>query len=299
MWPLPSAPSFFPAQYTSRQLSGGLLLSCPTAGSPHTPKVLPMLAFPEISPIAFSIGAFHARWYGIMYLLGFGAAWLLARKRLADTGYISSEQFELVLFYGICGVMFGARLGYILFYDLPSYLHNPLAILKVWEGGMSFHGGLLGVLLGMFLAARKLGLPFFGLVDFVAPLVPPGLFFGRMGNFINGELWGRVTEAPWGMVFPHGGPLPRHPSQLYEAFFEGIALFVIVWAFSSKKRPIGAVSGVFALGYGIFRCLAEFFREPDEHIGYLFGGFFTMGMALCLPLMAVGVWLLYRARRAV
>ena len=257
-----------------------------------------MLTFPEISPIAFSLGPFHARWYGLMYVFGFIAAYLLGRRRIASTRYMTVDQFEMVLTYAIFGVMFGARLGYVVFYDPLAYLANPVNIFKVWEGGMSFHGGLLGVLAGMYLASRKLDRPFFGVVDFVAPLVPPGLFFGRMGNFINAELWGRTTDVSWGMVFPYGGPLPRHPSQLYEAFLEGIVLFFLVWIFSSKNRPVGAVSGVFALGYGLFRCFAEFFREPDEHIGYLFGGFFTMGMALCLPLMGVGVWLVYRAYRA-
>lgn len=256
-----------------------------------------MLSFPEISHIAFSIGPLDVRWYGLMYLFGFIAAWILGRYRLKKTNCLSRDQFEVAITYAMLGVILGARLGYILFYDFQSYMHNPLNILKLWEGGMSFHGGLLGVLISLWFSAKQFNKNFFELVDFVAPLVPLGLFFGRIGNFINAELWGKATDLPWGMVFPGAGPWPRHPSQLYEAFLEGLVLFIIVWVFSSKKRPVKAVSGVFALGYGAFRFFVEFFREPDAHIGYLAGDFFTMGMLLCLPLILVGVLLLWLAYR--
>ena len=254
-----------------------------------------MIAFPQFSPIALSIGPFAVRWYGLMYVFGFIASWILGIKRIRATKLITVPQFETTLTLCMVGVILGARLGYIIFYDPMTYLEDPSRIFMLWHGGMSFHGGLLGVLLGLYVAAKKCGVTYFELVDFVAPLVPPGLFFGRIGNFINAELWGRTTDLPWGMVFPGAGPYPRHPSQLYEAFLEGIVLFAILWLFSAKKRPTMAVSGVFALGYGVFRCMVEFFREPDAHIGYLAGGFLTMGMALCLPLIAIGLFLLYRA----
>ena len=254
-----------------------------------------MIAFPQFSPIALSLGPFAIRWYGLMYVFGFIASWLLGIARIRTTKFITVPQFESTLTLCMLGVILGARLGYVIFYDPLVYLENPAQIFMLWHGGMSFHGGLLGVLLGLYFSAKKCGKTYFELVDFVAPLVPPGLFFGRIGNFINAELWGRATDLPWGMVFPGAGPYPRHPSQLYEAFLEGLVLFIILWLFSAKKRPTMAVSGVFALGYGIFRCAVEFFREPDAHIGYLAGGFFTMGMALCLPLIAIGLFLLWRA----
>lgn len=256
-----------------------------------------MLAYPTFSPEAFSLGPFSVRWYGLMYLFGFIAGWVLGKYRLHTTKLMSSVQFEATMVKVLLGVILGARLGYIVFYDLPAYLQNPLEIFKIWHGGMSFHGGLIGVLIALLLSARQIGISFFAMVDFFAPLVAPGLFFGRIGNFINGELWGKVTDAPWGMVFPGAGPLPRHPSQLYEAFLEGICLFIIVWVYSAKPRPTMAVSGVFACGYGVFRFIIEFFRQPDAHIGYLFGSFFTMGMLLCLPMILIGVGLLLLAYR--
>jgi phosphatidylglycerol:prolipoprotein diacylglycerol transferase len=192
------------------------------------------------------------------------------------------------------GVILGARLGYALFYDPRAYLHDPLEILRVWNGGMSFHGGLLGVLFAVWLFSRRRRLDFLQVVDFVAPLVPPGLFFGRLGNFINAELWGKVTDAPWGMVFPGAGSWPRHPSQLYEAALEGVLLFAVIWLYSSRPRPAGRVSGLFAVTYGLSRFLVELAREPDAHIGYLAFGWLTMGQVLCLPLLCVGFWLLLR-----
>jgi len=198
-----------------------------------------------------------------------------------------------LVFYIALGVILGGRIGYILFYGFSSFLDNPLVLFRVWEGGMSFHGGFIGVLLAMVLFARKYQKGFWPTIDFVAPLIAPGILFGRIGNFINGELWGRVTDLPWGMVFRQTGDnLPRHPSQLYEATLEGLALFLIVWLFSAKPRPTMAVSGVFALSYGIFRFLVEFVRQPDAQLGYLAFGWVTMGQVLSLPLIVVGVLLL-------
>lgn len=254
-----------------------------------------MIQYPHIAPEIFQLGPFTVRWYGLMYLFGFITGWLLGKYRLKSTKLMSPAQFEAVLTYVLFGVILGARLGYILFYDFPAYRAHPLDIFKIWQGGMSFHGGLLGVLVAIFISARRMKISFFALVDFFAPLVPPGLFFGRIGNFINAELWGRATDAPWGMIFPGAGSLPRHPSQLYEAFLEGIVLFCIMWIFSSKPRPRMAVSGVFGVGYGVFRCFVEFFRQPDEHIGYLAGNFLTMGMVLCVPMILIGIILLWAA----
>lgn len=260
-----------------------------------------MLQYPQFSPDIFSFGPFVVRWYGFMYVLGFVSAWLLGRWRAAKNGVFSKAQFDEVLTFGILGVVLGGRLGYALFYQPAYFLEHPLEVLKMWHGGMSFHGGLLGVMLGQWLAGRRYGKSFFETMDFMAPLVPPGLFFGRLGNFINGELWGRTTDAPWGMVFPGAGPLPRHPSQLYEAALEGLLLFAVLWVFSSRPRPRMAVSGVFALGYGALRFFVEFFRQPDAHLGYLAFGWLTMGMLLCLPLMLLGLsllWLAYAKKEA-
>jgi phosphatidylglycerol:prolipoprotein diacylglycerol transferase len=266
-----------------------------------------MLPYPTFSPDLltlgpyafgdFVIGPLAVRWYGLMYVCGFVSAWILGRYRAVRSGVFSKAQFDDVLTFGFLGVIIGGRLGYALFYHPSYFFAHPLEILYMWQGGMSFHGGLLGVVVAQWLAGRRYGKSFFQTMDFMAQLVPPGLFFGRIGNFINAELWGRVTDAPWGMVFPGAGPLPRHPSQLYEAALEGLALFVIVWAFSAKPRPIMAVSGLFAIGYGVFRCIAEFFRQPDAHLGYLAFNFLTMGMALCLPLILFGAALMYLAYR--
>ncbi|MBE2294068.1 MAG: prolipoprotein diacylglyceryl transferase [Phycisphaerales bacterium] len=258
-----------------------------------------MLVHPDFDPVAFSLGPLHVRWYGLMYLLGFLAGWALGRYRARkpDSGWTTAQVDDLV-FYIAMGVILGGRIGYILFYSLSSFLDNPLVLFRVWEGGMSFHGGFIGVLLAMLLFARKYQHRFWEAMDFIAPLIAPGILFGRIGNFINGELWGRVTDLSWGMVFPRtADQLPRHPSQLYEAALEGVALFLIVWLFSSKPRPTMAVSGVFALSYGIFRFLVEFFRQPDVHLGYLAFGWVTMGQLLSLPLIMVGVLLLKLAYR--
>ena len=258
-----------------------------------------MLVHPDFDPVAFALGPLQVRWYGLMYLLGFVAGWALGRYRAKRSGSgWTAEQVDDLVFYIALGVILGGRVGYILFYGFGSFLHNPLTLFRIWEGGMSFHGGFLGVLLAMALFARKYRRGFWPTVDFIAPLIAPGILFGRLGNFINGELWGRVTDLPWGMVFRQTGDgLPRHPSQLYEAALEGVALFVIVWLFSAKPRPTMAVSGVFALAYGFFRFLVEFVRQPDPQLGYLAFGWLTMGQVLSLPLIAVGAVLLSLAYR--
>ncbi len=264
-----------------------------------------MLVHPDFDPVALSLGPIfgfgplQVHWYGLMYLLGFLVGWALGRFRARQPGSgWTVEQVDDLVFYIALGVLLGGRIGYIVFYNLSGFMDNPLLIFKIQQGGMSFHGGFLGVLLAMGLFARKYHSRFWPTVDFIAPLVPPGILFGRIGNFINGELWGRVTDAPWGMVFRHTGDgLPRHPSQLYEAALEGMALFVIVWLFSAKPRPTMAVSGVFALSYGVFRSLVELVRQPDAHLGYPGFGWLTMGQLLSLPMIAVGVTLLVLAYR--
>ena len=237
-----------------------------------------------------------------MYLIGFLGAWSLASYRAKRGDQWSSEQVADLIFYGALGVVLGGRLGYMLFYDISNFIHNPLLFFKVWDGGMSFHGGLLGVILSMMIFCRRYKKPFMEVTDFIAPLVPVGLAAGRIGNFINGELWGRVTHVPWAMVFPHAGPLPRHPSQLYEFFLEGAVLFVIMWIFSAKPRPRFAVSALFLLCYGVFRFFVEFFRQPDAPIGFVAFGWMTEGQLLSLPMIVIGlialVFVYRRTRRA-
>jgi phosphatidylglycerol:prolipoprotein diacylglycerol transferase len=259
-----------------------------------------MLTYPNIDPVAISIGPIDIHWYGLMYVIGIAGAWLLARRRVAadPTGALSVEQVEDLIFYSALGVILGGRIGYMLFYNLPLLLHRPSMLLRIWEGGMSFHGGMLGVFAALWWYGRKLGTGFFRLTDFIAPLVPIGLFAGRIGNFINGELWGRATDLPWGMIFPGGGPEPRHPSMLYEALLEGAALFVVLNLFARKPKPVGAVSGLFMLCYGLFRFVVEFVRMPDAHIGYLAFGWLTVGHVLTLPMILFGAWLLRLAYRS-
>ncbi|MGF1685578.1 prolipoprotein diacylglyceryl transferase [Photobacterium japonica] len=246
------------------------------------------LTFPTIDPVLIEIGPLAIRWYGMMYLLGFVFAMWLANRRADKPGSgWTRDQVSDLLFAGFLGVVLGGRIGYVLFYNFDMFLDNPLYLFKVWTGGMSFHGGLLGVITAMFWYAHKHNRTFFNVADFIAPLVPFGLGVGRLGNFINGELWGRTTDVPWAMVFPTGGPLPRHPSQLYEFFLEGVVLLIILNVFIRKPRPAGAVSGLFLLGYGSFRFIVEYFREPDAQLG-LFGGWISMGQILSLPMVIAG-----------
>lgn len=257
-----------------------------------------MIEYPHIDPIAIALGPLKVHWYGLMYLVGFAAAWYLGRRRAQRPDWAwPAERIDDLVFYGALGAVVGGRIGYVLFYNLPVFLDDPLLLLRVWEGGMSFHGGLIGVMTAMWLFARRFGERYFAVMDFVAPLAPIGLGAGRLGNFINGELWGRATDLPWGMVFPGAGPLPRHPSQLYEFFLEGVVLFAVLWWFSARPRPVMAISGLFALLYGLFRFLVELVRQPDAHLGYLAFDWFTMGQLLSLPLIAVGIALLTLAYR--
>jgi phosphatidylglycerol:prolipoprotein diacylglycerol transferase len=253
-----------------------------------------MLVHPAIDPVAIQLGFLKIHWYGIMYLIGFGATWVLGRLRIRQSmnPVVTEEQLNDLIFYAALGVILGGRLGYVLFYDLPSFLKNPDAIIKIWQGGMSFHGGFLGVLIAIAWYASTIQRKFFELTDFIAPFVPLALAAGRIGNFINGELWGRPTDVPWGMVFQAVDELPRHPSQLYQAALEGITLFIILWLFSKKPRPLMAVSCAFLIGYGFFRFLAEFFRTPDAHIGFIAFNWLTMGQLLTLPMVIVGIILL-------
>ncbi|MGH1542700.1 MAG: prolipoprotein diacylglyceryl transferase [Arenicella sp.] len=255
-----------------------------------------MLVHPNFDPVIVSIGPLSIQWYGLMYLLGFLSAYWLANVRKQRLNWNSEDVSDLI-FYAAMGVILGGRLGYALLYKAQFYFTNPLEILKVWEGGMSFHGGLLGVGLALVLIARKKRLPFYQVADFVAPLAPLGLFFGRMGNFINQELWGRVTDVPWGMVFQTGGNLPRHPSMLYEAMLEGIVLFIVLWSFTRKPKAMGQATGLFLLGYGIFRFLVEIVREPDTHIGYIAFDWFTIGQLYCIPMVLFGIYLLCRTSK--
>lgn len=253
-----------------------------------------MLTYPTINPVAFHIFSWPVYWYGMMYLVGFLGGWgLLAWRIHRSPRGFTQEQLSDITFYTALGAILGGRLGYMLFYDWQVLFTQPLLIFQTWKGGMSFHGGLLGVLVAMLLYARKHHRHLLALTDLVAPVVPIGLAAGRIGNFINGELWGRVTTLPWGMIYPNGGPYPRHPSQLYEFSLEGVLLFIILWCYSAKPRPMGAVSGLFALGYGVFRSVAECFREPDIQIGYLASGWLTEGQLLSIPLIIVGLLLLY------
>ncbi len=257
-----------------------------------------MFMYPSIDPVALKIGPLQVHWYGLMYLLGFLGAWWLGRVRAVRPGSgFTTLQISDVLFYGAMGVVLGGRIGYVLFYDLPNFLHDPLLLFKIWQGGMSFHGGMLGVFLAMWLYGRQIHKGFFTITDFIAPLVPVGLCAGRIGNFINGELWGRPTDLPWGMVFPYVDNQPRHPSMLYEALLEGPVLFTLLWLYSGRPRPTMAVSGLFLVGYGCFRFLVEFVRQPDVQLGYLAFGWLTMGQVLSTPMIIFGIVLMVRAYR--
>ncbi len=258
-----------------------------------------MLTYPEIDPVAIAIGPVAVRWYGVAYVAGIGVGWWLGRRRAAREpwrGWTPQHVDDLVFFFAL-GAVLGGRIGYVLFYDFSRFLSDPLVAVRIWEGGMSFHGGLLGAVAAAAWFARRHGFEFFRVSDFLAPLAPPGLGAGRIGNFVNAELWGKPAEVPWAMVFPGAGPQPRHPSQLYEAALEGLALFAVLWWFSRRPRPRMAVSGLFLAGYGAARGLVEFAREPDAHLGYLAFGWLTMGQLLSVPMLLAGAAMLWRGRR--
>jgi phosphatidylglycerol:prolipoprotein diacylglycerol transferase len=261
-----------------------------------------MLVHPQFDPVAIHLGPFAVRWYGLMYLVGFLLIWAAGRYRIArQAGVWTPRDLDDALFYGILGTIIGGRLGYVLFYKFGDYLAEPWKIFYVWEGGMSFHGGMLGVIFAMWLYAHVRKQDWLRVTDFVAPLIPLALACGRLGNFINAELWGRPTDVPWAMIFPNVDNVPRHPSELYELGLEGVSLFIILWWFSSRPRPRGAVSGLFLVGYGVFRFLVEFTREPDRFLGFLALGF-TMGQWLSLPMIVIGlgmiVWAYHKGSAA-
>jgi phosphatidylglycerol---prolipoprotein diacylglyceryl transferase len=259
-----------------------------------------VIPYPEIDPVLVQLGPFAIRWYALAYIAGLVIGWQILRRVCEQPPkLLSPAKIDDFLLWAALGVILGGRLGYVLFYKPLFYVEHPLAIFTLWEGGMSFHGGLLGVVAAILLFAWRNKVDPLMLADLMAIVTPIGLFFGRLANFINGELWGRPTDVAWAMIFPRGGPLPRHPSQLYQAFFEGVVLFVvllIVWRlFDGRRRP-GLLTGLFCLGYGIARIVGELFREPDAHLGYLWGPL-TMGMLLSLPLVIFGGWLIVRAER--
>lgn len=273
----------------------------------------------NFDPVAVSLGPLRVHWYGVTYLLAFVTFWWLQSWIIRARPWWGWTREELsdFMFYGMLGVILGGRLGYVVFYGLSNLAHDPLFPFRIWDGGMSFHGGLLGVIVAMAWFARKTGRSFWQVADFVAPVVPLGLAFGRLGNFIGGELWGRASDVPWAMIFPKSlpagatgamdlvaawqagllEPFARHPSQLYHLAGEGLLLFALLMAYASRPRPSGAISGLFLAGYGVFRFAVEPFREPDAHIGFLAGGWFTMGMALCLPMIVIGLLFMAMAYR--
>ena len=256
-----------------------------------------MINYPSIDPVALSLGSLKIHWYGLMYLVGFVAAWRLGVYRAKHSDLWSQKQVEDLIFYGALGVVLGGRIGYTLFYNFSTFIDDPISIFYIWKGGMSFHGGLLGVIAAFYLFARKNGMSFFQVSDFMAPMIPIGLGAGRIGNFINKELIGRPMEAslPWAMDY--GDHIARHPSSLYQALSEGLLLFVIVWIFSSKQRPLMTVSAVFVMSYGAFRFITEFFRTPDSHIGFLAFDWLTMGQLLSLPMILIGLATYYLAMK--
>ena len=260
-----------------------------------------MLIHPQINPVALQLGPLAVHWYGLTYLAAFGLFFFLATLRLKHQPYASitgpgawsRRDIEDILFLGVMGVVLGGRIGYCLFYKPGYYASHPLEIFYVWQGGMSFHGGMLGVFASQLWFARTRQRPWLQVMDFIAPCVPTGLAAGRVGNFINGELWGRFSspDLPWGMVFPGSGSmLPRHPSQVYQFLLEGLLFFVLLWLYARKPRKMGQVSGAFLFGYGVFRFIAEFFRQPDDFLGILALGM-SMGQWLCLPMIVAGLWL--------
>ncbi len=268
--------------------------------------LLSLMSFPDIDPVIFAIGPVQIRWYGLAYVVGILLGWRYARRLAANDRLwpggkspVTPLQLDDFLLWATIGIVAGGRIGYILFYDFAAVAANPLRAFEIWNGGMSFHGGVLGTLLAMILFARKHTIPLFNLFDIVCAVVPVGIFFGRVANFINSELWGRLTDVPWAFVFPTGGPFPRHPTQLYEAALEGLLLLavlaVLIYRAGALKSP-GMIAGCFFTGYALSRILVEFFREPDAHIGYLFGGWLTMGMVLSTPMILIGLWAMLTAR---
>ena len=252
-----------------------------------------MLTYPQIDPVALSLGPLQVHWYGLMYVIGFLGFLILGKKRAKrKNSPVTPEQVDDMMFYGALGVVLGGRIGYMFFYNFSTLVHDPISFFQVWDGGMSFHGGLLGVIVVMYVLAKKWNLKILQISDFVAPMIPIGLGAGRIGNFINGELWGKPTDVPWGMVFPQADQLARHPSQLYQFALEGILLFSILWVYSNKPRPLGSVSGLFLVAYGVFRFLIEFIREPDIQIGYIAWGWLTKGQLLSIPMIIVGIVLM-------
>lgn len=255
------------------------------------------IPFPHIDPVIFSIGSISLHWYGVMYLLGFGFAyWLGSRRAKNSHGIWSVEQVDQLLFNSFFGVVLGGRIGDVFFYNIDRFLADPLYLFRIWEGGMSFHGGLIGVIVAMLWTSRRQQRAFWQTADFIAPLIPFGLGMGRIGNFINDELWGRVTDVPWAVLFPNGGYLPRHPSQLYEAVLEGLVLFIILNVFIRKPRPMGSVSGLFLIGYGVFRFIVEYFREFDPNVNTA-QDLITRGQLLSLPMIILGALFMLIAYR--
>jgi phosphatidylglycerol:prolipoprotein diacylglycerol transferase len=257
-----------------------------------------MIPYPNIDPVIVRIGPLAIRWYGMMYLIGFTSSYLLVLRQIKKRGLDLGRDFVDSLYsYLILGLLIGARLGYVVFYDLPEYLRNPLEIFALWHGGMSFHGGLIGSIAAGVFFCKKSRVDYWQVADLVIVTAPVGLAFGRLGNFINGELYGRVTDVPWAMVFPAGGPLPRHPSQLYEFLLEGVVLFTFLWIVKDRGLRPGVVTSLFLMAYGIFRFLAEFFREPDVQLGYILGPF-TMGQVLSASMVAVGLAIFYFRKKS-
>lgn len=248
--------------------------------------------FPQIDPIIFSVGPVALRWYGLMYLIAFAIAWFLANRQAQKPGSgWTEQQVSDLLFQGFLGVILGGRIGYVLFYQFDMFMQDPLYLFRIWTGGMSFHGGLLGVLVAMAWFAHRNNKGYLQLGDFVAPLIPLGLAAGRLGNFINAELWGRPTDVPWAVLFPNAGAQPRHPSQLYEFLLEGVVLFILIILLRRTNPPTGALGGLFLAGYGSARFFVEFYREPDEHLGVLSAGM-SMGQWLSLPMIIIGIGLI-------
>ena len=257
-----------------------------------------MMTYPNINPVALDLGFVSIHWYGVSYVIGILFAWILLRFRSSRSELLlKNDQIADLVFFVMLGIIIGGRLGSIIFYNLDYYLTQPIEIFYIHKGGMSFHGGLIGVIFATWLFSKKINASFFKLTDFIAPVIPIGLGFGRIGNFINGELWGSPSNLPWAMIFPDpsAGNIPRHPSQLYEAFFEGIVLFIILWWFTKTPRPVKAVSGLFLFCYGTIRFFVEFVRVPDQHIGYIVFDWLTMGQLLSIPMIIFGFLFLMMA----